>query len=70
MPRQARVDTPGLLYHVMVRGIERRAIFLKAEDYEEFNCAFGIRVVCSAWSGVGVGIDAEPLSPFGSGGGK
>ena len=70
MPRQACVNAPGLLYHVMAQGIERWAIFLKAEDYEDFNCAFGIRVVPGAWSGVGVGIDAEPLSPFGSGGGK
>lgn len=36
MPRQARVNTPGLLYHIMARGIERRAIFLKALDYEDF----------------------------------
>ena len=26
MPRQARLDTPGTLHPVMVRGIERRAI--------------------------------------------
>jgi len=24
MPRTARLDTPGLLHHVMMRGIERR----------------------------------------------
>ncbi len=27
MPRIARLDTPGLLHHVMIRGIERRKIF-------------------------------------------
>ncbi|MEI9479884.1 MAG: transposase, partial [Deltaproteobacteria bacterium] len=27
MPRQARLDLPGLLQHVMVRGIEKRDIF-------------------------------------------
>jgi hypothetical protein len=27
MPRIARLDAPGLLHHVMIRGIERRAIF-------------------------------------------
>jgi len=27
MPRQARIDIPGLLQHVIVRGIERRNIF-------------------------------------------
>jgi hypothetical protein len=26
MPRQARLDTPGTLHHVILRGIERRAI--------------------------------------------
>jgi hypothetical protein len=30
MPRQARLDIPGLLQHVIVRGIERRKIFLDA----------------------------------------
>ncbi len=27
MPRQARLDAPGILHHVMVRGLERRPIF-------------------------------------------
>jgi len=27
MPRVARLETPGLLHHVMIRGIERRKIF-------------------------------------------
>ena len=27
MPRQARLDAPGVLQHVMARGIERRKIF-------------------------------------------
>lgn len=36
MPRQARVNIPGLLHHVMARVIERRAIFIKASDYEDF----------------------------------
>jgi hypothetical protein len=26
MPRRARLDAPGTLHHVMVRGIERRRI--------------------------------------------
>ncbi len=26
MPRIARLDTPGLLHHVMIRGIERRLL--------------------------------------------
>jgi putative transposase len=36
MPRQARLLVPGGLYHVMARGIERRAIFSDPPDYQEF----------------------------------
>ncbi len=36
MPRTARLDTPGLLHHVMIRGIERRKIFRDDKDREEF----------------------------------
>jgi len=36
MPRQARLDAPGVLHHVMVRGIERRAIFRDDADRAEF----------------------------------
>jgi len=28
MPRLARLDAPGVLHHVMGRGIEKRKIFL------------------------------------------
>jgi len=28
MPRQARIDVPGHLYHVIARGIERGKIFV------------------------------------------
>ena len=30
MPRQARLDAPGTLHHVIVRGIEKRPIVLRA----------------------------------------
>ena len=36
MPRTARLDTPGLLHHVMIRGIERREIFTDDLDREDF----------------------------------
>jgi putative transposase len=36
MPRLARLDAPGVLHHVMGRGIERRRIFLNATDREDF----------------------------------
>lgn len=36
MPRHARIDIPGLLQHVIVRGIEKRPIFLDDQDRENF----------------------------------
>jgi REP element-mobilizing transposase RayT len=36
MPRQPRLDAPGVLHHVMARGIERRKIFLDNSDRNEF----------------------------------
>jgi REP element-mobilizing transposase RayT len=36
MPRQARIDAPGALHHVVVRGIERRGIFKDDKDREDF----------------------------------
>ena len=36
MPRQARLDAPGTLHHVMLRGIERRAIVTDNADRHEF----------------------------------
>ncbi len=32
MPRQPRLDAPGVLQHVMARGIERRKIFKDDKD--------------------------------------
>lgn len=36
MARQARIDIPGGLYHVIARGNERREIFRDDPDYKEF----------------------------------
>ncbi len=36
MPRQPRLDAPGVLHHVMVRGIERRSLFKADDDYADF----------------------------------
>ena len=36
MPRTARLDAPGVLHHVMIRGIERRKIFRNNKDREDF----------------------------------
>ena len=36
MPRGPRLDAPGVLHHVMARGIEKRKIFLQERDYSDF----------------------------------
>ncbi len=36
MPRQPRLDAPGLLQHVMARGIERRKLFRDDKDRNAF----------------------------------
>ena len=36
MPRLARLDAPGVLHHVMGRGIEKNRIFLTNKDREDF----------------------------------
>ena len=36
MPRKARIDAPGALHHVIVRGIERRKIFRSDSDRKNF----------------------------------
>ena len=41
MPRQARIDVPGHLYHVIARGIERGKIFVDDDDYADFLSRLG-----------------------------
>ena len=36
MPRTARIDHPGLLQHVIARGVERRQIFKDHQNREKF----------------------------------
>jgi REP element-mobilizing transposase RayT len=36
MPRRTRIDAPGALHHVIVRGIERRVIFRDDRDRDDF----------------------------------
>ena len=36
MPRLARLDAPGVLHHVMGRGIERNDIFQSDTDRQDF----------------------------------
>jgi len=41
MPRQARLDTPGTLHHVMIRGIEGTPIFRDDQDRGDFLSRIG-----------------------------
>jgi len=54
MPRLARLDAPGVLHHIMIRGIERRKIFLNQNDYEDFIDRLAMllpemKTSCYAW---------------------
>jgi REP element-mobilizing transposase RayT len=55
MPRHARIDAAGALHHVIIRGIERKAIFKDAKDYRNFIERLG-RILtesetpCFAWA--------------------
>ena len=41
MPRQARLDTPGNLHHVIIRGIEKKRIVDNVKDKKEFVFQMG-----------------------------
>ena len=36
MPRKARIDAPGALQHIVIRGIEKKRIFRVTKDYRNF----------------------------------
>jgi putative transposase len=55
MPRQARLDAPGVLQHVMARGIERRKIFWDDKDRSSFLDRLALileetQTQCYAWA--------------------
>lgn len=55
MPRQARIDIPGALHHIIGRGIERRKIFQDDTDREDFVGRLGdvlreTATPCLAWA--------------------
>jgi REP-associated tyrosine transposase len=54
MPRKARIDAPGALHHIIVRGIERKAIFKDRTDRVNFLKRLGTiltetQTPCYAW---------------------
>ena len=55
MPRLARLDTPGVLNHIIIRGIERRKIFKDNKDKDNFLDRLDtllpeIKTFCYAWA--------------------
>lgn len=55
MPRQARLDAPGAVHHVIIRGIEKRNIFTSDEDRDDLieRLSFLLpecRTSCYAWA--------------------
>jgi len=55
MPRKARIDAPGALHHIMVRGIEKRDIFFDDFDRDTFVNRLGAvisdtQTACYAWA--------------------
>jgi len=55
MPRQARIDAPNALHHIIVRGIERRKIFHDDRDRKSFLERLGsileeTSTACHAWA--------------------
>ena len=55
MPRQRRLDAPGLLQHVMARGIERRKLFRDDKDRNSFldrlaDILEATQTQCYAWA--------------------
>jgi REP element-mobilizing transposase RayT len=55
MPRKARIDAPGALHHIIVRGIEKRKIFKDDADRQNFIERLGdilsdSQTPCYAWA--------------------
>jgi len=55
MPRKARLDAPGVLHHIIIRGIERRKIFRDDRDKDNFigrlaTLLSETKTTCYAWA--------------------
>ncbi len=55
MPRTARLDAPGVLHHVIIRGIERMKIFRNDKDRDDFIERLAVlwpatQTICYAWA--------------------
>ena len=55
MPRQSRIDAPGALHHIIIRGIERKRIFVDDKDRDDFierlsGLLQETKTLCYAWA--------------------
>ena len=55
MPRRSRIDAPGALHHIIVRGIDRKRIFKDDADKDNFlgrlkNILTNSTTLCFAWA--------------------
>ena len=55
MPRRSRIDAPGALHHIRVRGIDRKSIFKDDADKDNFlerlkNILTDSATLCFAWA--------------------
>lgn len=55
MPRKARIDAPGALHHIIIRGINRQPIFTDDQDRDNFirrlsDIATETQTSCFAWA--------------------
>jgi len=58
MPRLARLDSPGVLHHIIIRGIERKKIFRDDKDRDNLlerlnNLLPATNTACYAWAFLG-----------------
>lgn len=60
MPRQARIDAPGALQHIIARGIERAKVFRDDQDRDFFVTRLGDLIVQT--QSALLGSDPKPFS--------
>ncbi len=63
MPRQARIDAPGALHHIIGRGIKRRKIFRDNQDRNSFLARLE-KIVTETHTGEVVIYSKTDTSPF------
>ncbi|OEU67630.1 MAG: hypothetical protein BBJ57_10730 [Desulfobacterales bacterium PC51MH44] len=67
MPRKSRIDAPGALHHIIVRGIERKTIFKDDADKDNFlerlkNILTDSNTSCFVWASRELGMSMVQLS--------